>query len=684
MKRFAWTIALLILVTPTFADEGMWTLDNFPRDAVMDKYGVEVTDAWLEKVQSSIVRLDSGCTGSFASADGLILTNHHCARGCIAQNSSAENDLEVNGFLAESRDEEISCPSDQISVLMETEDITAKIAAAIEGLGEQEAGEARRKARTRLEQECEEASGLKCESVSLYQGGQQWLYKYKRYTDVRLVFAPEADIAAFGGDPDNFNFPRWCLDMSLMRVYEDDKPAVTPNHLSWRTEGLDPGEPMFIAGHPGSTQRLLTVNDLKFLRDTTIPHWLMRNVELRGRYAQYAKTGEEAHRTTRSPLMGLENGIKVYRKRLDALHNDGLFESKLKEEHALREAVAADPDLAAEVGSAWEDIERANATYLSFRDDFQFIEAGAAFNSSLFGYARALVRAAAEREKPNEDRLRGYTEAALPRLAQRVLAPRPVYTDLERVRLSFSLDKMREFLGPDSKFVHQILGMKSPDSLADELIDGSKLADPEVRKALWEGGMDAIEASDDPMIGLALSIDEAARALRKRYEDEVAAPSDLAYEKIAKARFAVQGTGRYPDATFTLRVTYGSHVGWMEKGEEVRPWTTVDRLFERVTGEEPFRLPEGWIGAEEQLGSDTKFNFVGTTDIVGGNSGSPVIDKDGRLVGLAFDGNIHSISGSYWFDTELNRTVSVHPQIMIRAMETIYGADHLVEEISGN
>jgi len=681
MKRLVWTVSLLILAGAVSADEGMWTLDNFPKDAVMEKYGVQIGDDWLAAVQSSITRLEGGCTGSFASPNGLVLTNHHCSARCIAQNSSAERNLEEDGFLAGSLEEEIACPSQQISVLTETEEVTAQISAATAGKSEQEAGEERRRTLTRLEQECEESSGLKCESVSLYQGGQHWLYKYKRYDDVRLVFAPENGIAAFGGDPDNFNFPRWCLDMSFLRVYEDGKPAATPNYLQWRTAGLEPGETMFVAGHPGSTQRLLTVADLKFLRDVSVPHWLMRNVELRGRYIQYAKTGEEARRTTQSPLFGLENGIKVYRNRLHALHNDALFASKQAEEDALRAAVAADAELQAEVGSAWEEIEKANAVYKSFRDEIQFIEFGAGFNSTLFGYAKVLVRAAAERDKPNEDRLRGYTEAALPQRKQRLLANRPVYSELEKVRLSFSLDKMREFLGPDSLYVHQILGMKSPDTLAEELISGSKLADPEVRTALWEGGMEAIKASDDPMIALALAIDEDGRALFKRYEDEVQAPSDLAYERIARARFATEGTSRYPDATFTLRVTYGAHEGWLEKGEMVRPWTTVDRLFERATGEAPFRLPESWLEAEEKIGGDTKFNFVGTTDIIGGNSGSPAIDKDGKMVGLIFDGNIHSISGSYWFDAEKNRTVAVHPEVMVESLRSIYGADQLIEEL---
>jgi hypothetical protein len=377
----------------------------------------------------------------------------------------------------------------------------------------------------------------------------------------------------------------------------------------------------------------------------------------------------------------VENGIKVQRKRQDALHNDELFEHKMAAERALQAAVEASPELATEVGSAWDEIARANRHYLTFRDDHSFIEVGAAFNGRLFGYARSLVRAAAERLKPNAERLETYTEASLPRIKQLTLADRPIYSELETLQLSFSLDKMREFLGPDSMFVRQILAKKSPAELAKELVSGTRLDEIAVRAELWDAGWEAIQTSNDPMIQFALSIDAQARELRKRYEDEVEAPSDLAYEKIAKALFSIYGTDVYPDATFTLRVSYGAHVGWNEKGSEVRPWTTMAELFPRVTGDDPFRLPTSWMGAEKTMADDLKFNFVGTTDIIGGNSGSPVIDKDGKLVGLIFDGNIHSISGAYWFDSALNRSVAVHPEIMIEALRSIYGADHLLEEM---
>lgn len=681
MKPLVQLIILVALSVTAIADEGMWTLDNFPKAAVEKKYGVRITDTWLETVKRAVPRMDSGCSASFVSPDGLVLTNHHCALSCIAQNSSADSDLEADGFLAMRREDEVPCQTDRLSMLVATEEITDQIAEVTAGLGEKDAGESRRQALKRAVQDCEEDSGLKCESVAMYKGGQYWLYKYKRYEDVRLVFAPESDIAAFGGDPDNFNFPRWCLDMSLLRVYEGGKPASTPDNLEWRIEGLSPGEAMFVAGRPGRTQRLLTVADLKYLRDTSIPHWLMRNVELRGRYIQYATTGDEAYRITQAPLQRVENGIKVQRKRLDALHNDALFEQKMAAESALKAAVEANPDLADEVGPAWDEIERANRTYLGFRDDHYFIEVGAAFNGRLFSYARSLIRAAAERQKPNEQRIKGYTEADLPRTRQLTLADRPIYPELETLQLSFSLDKMREFLGPDSAFVHQILKKKSPAVLAEALVSGTRLADADERAKLWDADWETIQNSKDPMIRLALSIDDQARALRKRYEDEVEAPSDSAYEKIAKALFVIYGTDVYPDATFTLRVSYGAHVGWNERGRDVRPWTTVSELFPRVTGDDPFRLPASWAEAEKTMAGGKKFNFVGTTDIIGGNSGSPVIDADGKLVGLIFDGNIHSISGAYWFDSELNRSVAVHPEIMIEALRSIYDADHLLDEM---
>ncbi len=678
-------VALLLMfaVSAVHADEGMWTVDNFPSDIVEQRYGARIDQSWLDRVRLATARLEGGCTGSFVSPDGLVLTNNHCTWSCLYEHTTEEENVWRDGFLADGRESERRCGQEAVSVLVALEDITAKVAEAARGLNESEANEARKKTLTRLEQACEEASDseLSCESVSLYQGGQYFLYQYKRYDDVRLVFTPENAIAAFGGDPDNFNFPRWCLDMAFLRVYEDGKPASTPDFLQWRPEGAAKGEAVFISGHPGSTDRLLTVEELKFLRNVTVPHWLIRYSELRGRYLQFSKEDEEAKRLVANRLIRIENAIKVRRNQQAALLNDELMARKQAGEEQMRAAVAADPALAAMVGNAWEDIAEAQATYLTFRDHYTFNEGRAGFQGSLFGYARTLVRAAAEREKPNEDRLREFTDGALPGVEQRLLASVPVPPRLEKLVLAYGFEKLREFLGPDDPFVHQVLGEQSPDGLAQSLVEDTRLADADYRRELWEGGAEAIARSDDPMIRLAASVDEEARSLRKRYEDDVEAVITTASENIARARFALYGTDTYPDATFTLRVTFGSVEGWMEKGERVEPFTRLERAFERATGQEPFALPKSWLTARDRLSMSTPFNFVSTLDITGGNSGSPIIDQNARLVGLAFDGNIHSIAGAYWFDTTMNRTVGVHPAIMLEALDKVYDAQSLIDEL---
>lgn len=684
MKNVFLTLAFTCLPIAASSDEGMWTIDNFPADVVAEKYDAKIGDRWLNSAQLSTTRLENGCTGSFASPDGLVLTNNHCTWGCIRNLSSAERNLSDEGFMASARSEELRCPSQQISVLVDMDDVTGKIAAATDKLSDAEANDARKAELTNLESACEEdADGkLRCEAVTLYNGGQYFIYKYKRYDDVRLVFAPELDIAAFGGDPDNFNFPRWSFDMSFLRVYEDGKPAKTPNYFKWRQTGPAAGEPVFIAGHPGSTDRSLTVSQLKMQRDVSIPLFLYRMSEWRGRLLAWQNTSPEAARAVQQRILGIENGIKVRRNELKALQNDVMMAAKLDEEKSLRETVAADDEMRAAYGEAWNLIDGAMSAYRNMYEDYLFIELGAGFSGSLFTYARTIVRGTAEREKPNADRIRIYTDAALPQREQRLFAARPIDKEYEKLAMTFSLDKMREWLGPDSEYVHQVLGNDSPASLAARLVSESTLDDPEVREALWNGGVEAVNASDDPLIKLALSIDPGARALRKKFETEVEAPRNRGEEMIADARFAVFGTDIYPDATFTLRVTYGSVKGWEEKGTMVDPFTRTSRLFERTTGERPFMLPASWENARESLNADTPFNFSATTDITGGNSGSPMIAADGNLVGLAFDGNIHSIAGGYWFDDSNNRTVGVNTAIILEALDTVYGADHLVDELT--
>jgi hypothetical protein len=686
MKRFLLAFVIVGLSVGIVADEGMWTFDGFPRTEVAKKFGVQVTDQWLERVQRSVVRLETGCTGSFVSPEGLILTNHHCVASCVADNSTAQRDLMAGGFMAAAANDEIRCQGAQASVLMSTENVTPQVTKAIAGLSPDAVAAARNKILTTLESQCEEAakksgSPLACEAVTLYQGGQYWLYKYKRYDDVRLAFAPEQAVAAFGGDPDNFQFPRWCLDMSLLRAYENGKPASTPTHLTFRWDGATEKEPVFVAGHPGTTERLLTVAQLKRERDVVLPFWLIRYAELRGRMIQYSKSSDEGARTAKDYLDSIENAIKVRRMQLAALLDDRMMDQKAAEERKLREAVNANPALRAAAGTAWDDIARAEQRYRDIHVPYVWLEGAAGFNSELFSYARVLVRAADERAKPNTVRLREYTDAALPRIRASLEAASPVYPEFEQLRLAFSLERMREYLGPDHPIIKTVLGTRSPDQRARELVTGSTLADPKVRMKWYEGGAEAMRASNDPMIALAREVDGESRRLRTIYEEEVQGPVGVAQQKIAEIRFKVYGTQLYPDATFTLRLTYGAVEGWTEAGMRVEPFTRLDRLYERATGVPPFQLPQRWIDAKPRIDLNARGNFVATTDIIGGNSGSPMVDAQGRVVGLVFDGNIHSIAGSFWFDPQMNRTVAVHPHFMRTALGIIYPAARLAKEL---
>ena len=692
MRRSPLFALLLILIAaPAFSDGGMWTFQEFPHALLKREHGTDVSPAWLDRVRTATIRL-SNCTASFVSRDGLILTNHHCGAACLDEHSSKEHNLLAEGFLARTRDKELKCGTQIADVLMEMEDITAKVNAATQGLSDQAANDKRKATMTQLEQQCEQdgkkAKGgpFKCETVDLYEGGQYWMYKYHRYSDVRLVFAPERAIAAFGGDPDNFQFPRWDLDMSVLRAYgPDGKPAATPNFLSINPAGPQAGDLVFVSGHPGSTSRLLTVAELETQRDIILPRWLLRASELRGRLIQFGKSSPEASRIVEDPLNTLENVIKVRRKLLDALLDERLMQAKRKDEAALRAQVAADPQLAQALGDPWASIakaqQREEQLYLPYVWIEQGAGLGAGYPGKLFGYARTLVRAAAERTKPNTERLREYSDAALPRVEQRLVAPVPVYPELEKINLSFSLERMREWMGPDAPIVRQLLSHDSPDTLAAKLVDGTQLSDPAVRKRLWDGGAAAVEASTDPLIVLARSVDAEARAARKSYEDEVEAPETAAAEKIARARFKVFGTSEPPDANFTLRLNFGTVQGWQEGDHAVPPFTHLAQLYTRATGQDPFRVPEAWLSAKPALNMETRFNLSTNNDIVGGNSGSPLINAKGQIVGLMFDGNIHSIAGDYWFDPQLNRAVAVDPQIIFEGLRKVYKASELLSEL---
>lgn len=679
-KPFAVAVLSALASSAINADEGMWTFDNVPTQRIQDQFGVQIDDRWLDRVRLATVRL-AGCTASFVSREGLILTNHHCITRCLAENSTKEKSLLDDGFIARSRDGEISCPTQVADVLVAMSDVTDKIAEATTGLDEKAANDARRQARTRLEQSCETETGLKCQTVSLYNGGQYFLYQYRRYTDIRLVFAPEAGIAAFGGDPDNFQFPRWCLDMAFLRAYENGEPVAINEPLRFKFVGPTADELVFVSGHPGSTDRLLTVSQLNALRDTVMPQSLLRASELRGRYIQFSKQGDEQRRIVADTLSDLENGIKVRRKLLDALLNENLMQTKRDAEAALRRAAAQDARLA-DLGDPWSEIALAVEAARDTELDYTFIEGGAGFNSQLFRMARALWRAAEERSKPNDQRLREYTDASLPRLRQQVTAAAPIYPEVEALTLSFGFERMREWLGPDHPIVRQLLTQDSPDGLAEKLIAGTRLMDAAERARLWDASLEELRASQDPFIKLARDIDQAARSVRKQREDEIDAVIADAEERIARARFTLFGTEVYPDATFTLRLNFGTVQGWRERGRQIEPFTRLETAFARATGEAPFAIPASWLARRDRLNPDTPFNLSTNNDIVGGNSGSPLLNAQGEIVGLIFDGNIHSISGSYGFDPIMNRSVAVHPAIMKTALEEVYEADAILRELN--
>ncbi len=587
------------------------------------------------------------------------------------------------GFHAPTRRDEQRCPAQYADVLVGTEDISAAVLKVDSGLSEVAANAARKKLLTSLEQACEQASAresvkLRCQAVRLYQGGQYFIYKYKRYADLRMVFAPEADIASFGGDPDNFQFPRWSLDFSILRAYENDKPARTPVYLHIDFAGPLAGQLVFVAGDPGSTARLQTRSQLEFDRDVSLPTTLLRASELRGRYIQFGKINAGDQRIALAPLNNLQNGIKVRRLELDALNDDAFMEQKTKSEQALRMLAGFDGV------DPWQEIAAASQRERALYLPYVFVENGAGFSSAMFRNARVLVRGTEERTKPNKDRLREYTDTELPQLQHDLYESVPVYPEFEQLTLSFSLERMREWLGPDHPVVRRLMGKESPDALATRLIAETALNDAAFRKRLWEGGKHAVEASRDPMIVLARSIDGDARAIRRRYEDEVEAPIAAAAERIAAARFKAYGTQTYPDATFTLRLNFGTVQGWTENGSAVEPFTHLDRAFARATGATPFKIPDSWMRVMPQLDMNTPFCISTSNDIVGGNSGSPLIDASGKLVGLMFDGNIHSIAGRYWFNPDNNRAIAVHPAIIREALDKVYGAKELLAELQGN
>jgi len=691
MRKSLLLLAALVCL-PAQADEGMWTFDRFPSAEVKARYGFAPDAGWLDHVRKASART-SECSASFVSPGGLVMTNHHCALECAEQLSTATADRVTNGFYAREAKDELRCPNEHVDQLVEIADVTERIGKATQGKSADGYAAALRGEIGAIEKECQVDAKTHCQVVTLYRGGLYHLYRYRRWEDVRLVFAPEESVAQFGGDPDNYEYPRWGYDLSFFRVYEDGKPAATPDYFRWSKAGAKEGDLIFMSGNPGRTSRLLTLAQLRFERDVVIPEWGLRLAEQRGYLVGFRQRSPEAARVALGKLLSAENNLKRAKGQGRALANPAFMAAREAAEKDLRARVAADPAKQARYGAAWDEIEKATNDYAGFRSELRFLEdsreladpteeAPQAFDSRLFAAARVLVRARTERKLPAEQRLREFQDASLPGLTKKLVSEAPISEELEIATLAWSLTKMREELRPEHPVVRRLLGRETPDELAARVVKATRLASPAERKRLWDDERALAEAAKtDPMLQLAAAVDEEARAVRKKYESGVDATLRKNAELIARARFEIFGTGQYPDATFTPRLSYGAVRGYELPGRKVRWYTELSGLWDRATGRAPFALPPSWLAAKAKLSPKLPFNFVGTPDSVGGNSGSPIIDKNGEIVGLNFDQNIEGTATPLGYEETRRRAVFVHSEIILAALEAVYGATRLVAEI---
>ncbi len=678
---FIFIFSTLLLSSP---DEGMWTFDNPPTKLLKEKYNFTPTTEWLDHVRLSSVRFMDGGSGSFVSPNGLVMTNHHVAMGQLQKISTAEKNYVATGFLAKNYAEEIQCPDLEVNVLYSMEDVTDQVRSCIkEKMTDAEALKARQAKIAEIEKKSLDATGRRSEVVDLYHGGEYWLYRYKKYTDVRLVMAPERQAAYFGGDYDNFTFPRYDLDMAFFRVYENDKPVTPEHYFKWNSSGAEENELVFISGNPGSTDRLYTYAELEVQRDFRYPlilNYLNKYLEALRFYSQ---KGEEQQRRALGMIFGLENSKKALSGEYQGLLDEKLMEEKEKAEQEFRGLIANNPAWKKAYADAWKIIDKVSAGNRAvyrklFYQNFR--------GSRLANFALNIVRYVAEVEKPDAERLPGYHDSELDELKFRLFSPAPIYKDMEQAVFTFTLQMSLDELGVNDEFIKTVLGGKTPTAVVAEVINDTKLDDPAFRKQLLEGGEKAVNACQDPLVHLARSIDPLLRKNEKWSRENVESVLTKAREKIAKARFEVYGKNAYPDATFTLRLAYGTVKGYPMNGTIAPVKTTLYGLYDRSLSfgkNKDFALPPRFWDRQGQLDLSTPVNFISTCDIIGGNSGSPVVNKNGEVVGLIFDGNIESLSGRFIFDEEKNRAVAVHTAYITESLRKLYDAGFLADEIVG-
>jgi hypothetical protein len=684
------TVFVLMLVLGSgswlLADEGMWLFNAPPTTHIKAKYGYTPSQEWLDHVMHSSVRFNNGGSGSVVSPEGLIITNHHVGTTCLQQLSGAGKDYFKTGYYAKTRADEAKCPDLELNVLQSIEDVTNKVNAGIKpGMAMADVGAAQRAAMANIENDCTKQTSLRCDVVTLYSGGMFHLYKYKKYSDVRLVFAPEFKAAFFGGDPDNFEYPRYDLDIAVFRIYDNDKPIQTTDYLKWSANGSKEGDLIFVSGHPGGTERLDTMSQLGFLRDVQFPWILKAYVQRLRANKHFASQSDENDRIAHEIIFGLENTIKAIKGELAGLQDRSLWGKRESEEKAFRAKIGADAKAKQQAGNAFDEIDQAAKTHREIFLLYTYLERRGGFRGNLAGYARTLLRAPVERQKPNGERLREYRESALASLEQNLFSTAPIYKNHETIVLTESLEEMRDFMGANDPVVTRVLNGKTPAEIAKAVIDGTKLDDVAERKRLYASS-EAVAASQDPLIALMRSIDPDARAVRKRYDDEVESVERRDGGALANARFTVYGTNTYPDATFTLRLSYGAVKSYTVNGKHIPAYTTMAGAFQHEAengGRDPFALPQSWHDHKKDVKQTTPLNFVNTADIIGGNSGSPTLNRNAEFVGIIFDGNIQSLPWDFVYDDTVGRAVSVDSRAIKEALRNIYGAGHLADELSG-